>query len=409
MTVQPKKVLIAGAGVVGLLTAQALRARGIECVVFDRDINAEFRESAGWAITLHWALPTFLSLLPADIAVEVYAAQVRPGFHAADTGTFRYINASSGETVVSIPPAPRLRVRREQIRRTLLVGVDVQWDCRLSDISADDSGVEVTCCTSSGPRKFRGDVLLACDGANSTARRVLCGDAAGALHQLPVRFCGAKVRILEAEAADIAARFDPLLFQGTVPATGTFFWFLMLATPEYTGEPGVCYAQVNLSWRCDPDDAAAEPFSTDAERAAALLKRADGLHPDLHALVERAAADPAQLVEIRLADWPEVLWDTHGGRVLLMGDAAHAMTMYRGEAANHGITDAAELVAQMDAYSQGRTSWTDAAATYCAGVKARAGEAVLLSRQACLDAHDMAQIRPDLTSPLLLMRRKTGK
>jgi len=31
--------------------------------------------------------------------------------------------------------------------------------------------------------------------------------------------------------------------------------------------------------------------------------------------------------EIRLADWSNIQWDNHHGRVTLAGDAAHAMTM----------------------------------------------------------------------------------
>lgn len=398
MTVEPKKVLISGAGIVGLLTAQALKARGIDFIVFDRDCDVQFRESAGWAITLHWALDNFLSLLPPHLALEIYDAQVRKDFHLHDTGNFRYIDAATGKTVVAIPPSKRLRVRREQIRRTLLKGIEVQWNCKLTDISDTEDGVKVTCASG---KTFEGDILLGCEGSNSATRKILCGEK-GNLNYLPIRFCGAKVQMSKEETDDIAERFDPLLFQGTVPTNETFFWFSMLATPEYTKQDDVYYAQVNLSWKYDQS----EPFASPQDKAKALVSHAEGLHPDLQALVLRAAHVPAQLVEIKLADWPMVEWDTKNSKILLMGDAAHAMTMYRGEAANHGITDVFELMKQMDQYVIGGISWETVVDQYCQAVKSRAGEAVLLSRQACIDAHDITKISANSTSPLLSMRKK---
>lgn len=400
MTINSKKVLISGAGIVGLLTAQALKSRGIDLIVFDRDSDVHFRESAGWAITLHWALDTFLGLLPPQLALEIYEAQVRKDFHEHDSGNFKYIDASNGKTVVSIPPSKRLRVRREQIRRTLLRGIDVHWNCKLTEISETSNGVMVTCASG---QTLEGDVLLACEGSNSPTRKILCGEN-GNLHYLPIRFCGAKVQLTGEETDDIARRFDPLLFQGTVPSNETFFWFSMLATPEYTKREDLYYAQVNLSWKVDDET---EAFTTNEEKAATLLKHAEGLHPDLHALVERATRDPLKLVEIKLADWPQVQWDTKDGKILLLGDAAHAMTMYRGEAANHGIADVADLMKEIDQYLTGSISWAEAVNNYITAVKTRACGAVLLSRQACIDAHDITKIRVDSDSPLLSMRKKT--
>lgn len=84
-----EKIIISGSGIIGLLTAQALKQRGLDFVVFDRDPDAHFRESAGWVITLHWALDTFMSLLGPKLTAEIYDAQVRKKFHLKDTGTTR--------------------------------------------------------------------------------------------------------------------------------------------------------------------------------------------------------------------------------------------------------------------------------------------------------------------------------
>lgn len=401
LQIKPLKVIISGAGIIGLLLANALKDRGIEYVVLDRDISVLFRENSGWAITLHYALEYFQDLLPKDKADEIIEAQVRPGFHLDDRGTFKFINATTGETVVSIPPASRLRVRREQIRRILLRDIDVNWDCKLTNIEyQDDDIVKVHC---ENGKVFEGNLLFGCEGANSATRRLLDPEEGG-LYQLPIRFCGAKVQMSGEEYNRLSSKFDPLLFQGTVPENETFFWYSLLATPDYTKQQDTYYAQVNMSWKVPAYD---EPFTTSSEMAQAMKSHSAGLNEELAWLVKRAVSNPDELLEIKLCDWAKVDWDNKNGRVLLAGDSAHAMTMYRGEACNVGILDAYMFILQLDLYIKGEKAWLDVVRDYSGEVKERAQERVLLSRQACLDAHDMTKIHKNSDSPLLSVRKKS--
>lgn len=59
----------------------------------------------------------------------------------------------------------------------------------------------------------------------------------------------------------------------------------------------------------------------------------------------------------------------------------------RGEACNHGILDAVRLVEAIEKIYAGGSS-KDSIDEYEAEMRERAQAAVLLSRQACLDAHD---------------------
>lgn len=398
MTVEsPMKVIICGAGLIGLLTAQMLKNHGIEFEIFDRDENPTSRENQGWAITLHWALETFKSLIPEELAVKIYEAQVRPKFHLADTGTFKYINGSTGETIFSIPPSLRLRVRREQVRRILLNGINVNWGCKLVSLDSTQDGVTAIC---EGGRQFSGNILLGCDGANSMVRRNLCHKE-GELNKLPFRFCGAKVEMTNREIQSISENFDPLLFQGTIPHNNTFFWYSILAMPDYTKKEDTNYAQVNLSWRREDS----EPFDTPEDRARAMKIHATGLHEDLMWMVDRAVKNPSELQEIKLCDWPDVAWNSLENRVILLGDAAHAMTMYRGEAANHGITDVYELSKELDLHLNLGKDLNSSLLDFMNSMKTRASPAVLLSRQACYDAHDFSKI--NVNSPLVAIRKKT--
>lgn len=64
------------------------------------------------------------------------------------------------------------------------------------------------------------------------------------------------------------------------------------------------------------------------------------------------------------------------------------MVMYRGEAANHGILDAYNLVTALKQIQSGAKMQHEAIEAYEVELRGRATPAVLLSRQACLDAHD---------------------
>lgn len=74
-TQQP--IIIVGAGIVGLTLAQALKKEGIPFRLFERDENLDHR-SAGWGITIHWALHALESCLPADLFARIDEVQVDP-------------------------------------------------------------------------------------------------------------------------------------------------------------------------------------------------------------------------------------------------------------------------------------------------------------------------------------------
>jgi 2-polyprenyl-6-methoxyphenol hydroxylase-like FAD-dependent oxidoreductase len=71
------------------------------------------------------------------------------------------------------------------------------------------------------------------------------------------------------------------------------------------------------------------------------------------------------------------------------------MTMYRGEAANHGILDAYHLVQSLEMVHDGRKPQKQALEEYESELRQRTNPAVLLSRQACLDAHDFNGLNQD--------------
>lgn len=130
-----------------------------------------------------------------------------------------------------------------------------------------------------------------------------------------------------------------------------------------------------------------------------MKKRAPGFAEPLLSMIMDIPDDNTTATGLRLADFPCTPWDNRNGLVTLVGDAAHAMTMYRGEGANHGILDAALLVDQLKLVSAGEVGLEEGVRLYEKEMQDRGREAVLKSRQAALDAHDWFAIHD--ASPLV--------
>ena len=402
-----KPVVIIGAGVVGLTLAHGLKKvrecschapaislviavltlykLGVPFQIYERDEHIKSR-GQGWAITLHWILPFLKEMLSEDTFKDVESVQVDP--QAASLGKFVFINLETLEPKFLIPPGDRRRVNREKLRKVLLKGVSehVHWSKRLASIEEKGDGVVAGF---EDGTQADGSLIVGVEGSNSRTRKFLAPESYKNI-PLPIRFTGASVDLTPEQVKPLKD-IDPLLFQGCHPVTGAFFWFSMLETPQVNGTAGTDQeryrVQIMISWPVKtPDD---EVKSTDLERLANMKKRASDFNPVLRDVVQ-LIPDGSEVIEVVLQDWPCLPWDNRNGKVTLAGDAAHAMTMYRGEAANHGLLDAHRLCRALDmVYNQGK-SLKVAVDRYETELRERTSTAVLLSRQACLDAHDFA-------------------
>lgn len=150
---QPQKeqknihILIIGAGLTGLILAQALRKLQhlaslnsnntttttpppplITYEIFERDPRAFFR-GGGWSLTIHWALTDLQNLLPDEIMQNFETCLVnRDAAAAGQAGNFQFLNLCTKEIVEAwpIPRGAASRVSRERILELLMRGVDVR-------------------------------------------------------------------------------------------------------------------------------------------------------------------------------------------------------------------------------------------------------------------------------------------
>jgi hypothetical protein len=124
MSKQPH-VLIVGAGITGVLLAQALKARNIAFSIYERDPNAHFR-GPGWGLAIHWAKDTLLSLLPESLQDRLLEANVDPeGALKGECGRFPLFDLASGERLFENLSDNRIRVSRERLRSLLMTDLDV--------------------------------------------------------------------------------------------------------------------------------------------------------------------------------------------------------------------------------------------------------------------------------------------
>ncbi|KAI4098138.1 MAG: hypothetical protein L6R37_006649 [Teloschistes peruensis] len=410
-------ILIVGAGITGLVLAQALKKNGIAFTVFERDADVAAR-GRGWGLTIHWSLDTFLSLLPQHIIDKLPTVYVNPeAIKSGEKGNFLFFDLQSGQARWKVPPSLRIRVSRERLRALLLDGLDVQWSKTLDLISTPDHDT-VTAQFTDGTTAT-GTLLVGADGSRSGARSILLAhDPTLAINKtLPARLMGASV-VYPRHLAQGLRDLDPLFFQGGDPASNAFMYFSFLDTPANNSRPDPdtyeCQIMVSWPWRegFRGRETPLDIPSTHEERVTLMKELVQGWANPFHDAVMNIPAD-AEIKPIALEDFvPKTgMWDNRGGRVTLMGDAAHTMTMYRGEAYNHGVADISGLLSHiLSVYSppastpaaETRPSLQQAIDAYEAEMIKRTGPAVLTSRRACLDAHEYSRISDQ--SPLVSRR-----
>jgi 2-polyprenyl-6-methoxyphenol hydroxylase-like FAD-dependent oxidoreductase len=380
---------------------------GIPFKVYERDNHPDAREQ-GWAITFHWGLEYLRRLLSPETLSAVDRAQVDPDLTSKQTSNFLFLNLATLEARFRIPPNERRRVGRQRLRHALLedarISNHVHWGKRLEHIelserinngngqdhSGSDGGRDSVTAHFRDGTSVVGRLLVGAEGANSQTRQFLAPETYRNL-PLPVKFVGAAVDMTPEQVKPLR-EIDPMLFQGCHPDTDNFLWVSILETPITNGTQGTgrdrFKVQMAISW---PVKTAtdAEGLSTDAERAAVMRKRAAEFHPILREAINLVSEDfhPREIV---LEDWPCLEWDNRNGLVTLIGDAAHAMVMYRGEAANHGVLDAYHLVRALKKVYAGGAGQRDMVDAYEGEMRDRTSVAVGWSREACIGAHDFA-------------------
>jgi 2-polyprenyl-6-methoxyphenol hydroxylase-like FAD-dependent oxidoreductase len=330
-----RPVLIAGAGLGGLLLAQSLRSRGIPFRVFERDADSTSR-SQGYRLRISDDGVAALE----QVLAGPHHERLRAG--CTDLVASKRLEALDAITMAAMPFAPPagvpngvvVGVDRAFLRKTLFEGVEeaTVFGAQIAGYDLVDDGVVAR--FEDGTTSAAGSLLVGADGVRSVVTRQLTKGA------LKVYDTGARA----IHGSSPVAAFDGL-------GTGVFSirddahegGRIAVITNTIRREQVRHYGWVLVgspgSFSAPNDD-----FSITGKPAADLARSLTARwHERLRPIFEQQVDDEAVFLKMSTSSPDGVPEWENDARVTLLGDAVHAMTPAGGVGANTALRDAALL------------------------------------------------------------------
>ncbi|MEV8375652.1 FAD-dependent monooxygenase [Kribbella sp. NPDC056861] len=322
MATESTRVLIAGAGPVGMVCALALNRRGIPVTVFESE-PAPVKDQR--AATIH---PSTLEMLD-DLGVT---EKIRAD--SLLSSTYRFHDRPTGEVVAEFDLGRlgnELRfpyvLQYEQYKLTAAIAAeyangsdfDVRFSHTLTGLTETANGVEVEYTSPAGTERMPSTYVVGCDGGRSTVRKLAGIEFEGFTY--PERFI------------KIATSFDLKTVRPELSLRNYFSdpheWANVF---KVRGESPEGLWRVILPIGADEDDATALSPARVEQRLQKFLPKAGSYHVeyrDVYGVNQRVAATFRK------------------GRILLAGDSAHVNNPIGGMGMNGGIHDAINLTEKL--------------------------------------------------------------
>ena len=308
------EVLVVGAGPVGLATALALAAQGVDVRIVD---ERPARHAIARASAIHARTLELLAPFGVSDRICAYAQPIR---------RVRFFDAGGAEvftrhfSAIDSPYPAQQNLQQWQtewiIAEQLLArGVEVQSRTRFTGLVQQADQVTATVETLEGPSTLRCRYLIGADGAKSTVRSVCGMRMVGS--DYPERWIAGQLDIEHDEVlTDVHALFGAERFAFALPLDGACMFFAVLKDDEY------------------PE---ASPGPAEPAHVLEVYRATMGAHPHLAGRVT-GVSWTGHFVMHRCC-----VPDFRLGRVFLAGDAAHLVSAAGGYGMNTGIQDGINL------------------------------------------------------------------
>jgi FAD-dependent urate hydroxylase len=315
---QPRTALVIGGGIAGPVAAMALQRAGIQATVYE----AHPRGAEGIGIFLTLASNGIDALRTIDADKRAVAAGFpTPGILLRSTtgkhlGTARTgLSLPDGTTSHTMKRADLYQAIRDEATAR---GIVVEHGKRLVDVEPATDGVRAVFEDGSDAT---GDVLIGADGVHSAVRRLIDPDAPAPAYVGLVNLGGyARGVHVEAEPGSYTLIFGKRAFFGYLLAPdGEVWWF------------------ANVPRRDEPARGEVEAIPAERWQRQLPALYADDAGPAAR-LVQ--ASDPGDIKNASPIHSIPHLPRWHRGRMIVIGDAAHAPTPTSGQGASLAIEDA---------------------------------------------------------------------
>ena len=313
------RVLIAGGGVAGSVTAMALQQAGIESTIFESHRQTDTDVGSYFTIS-----PNGLDALDAVGALHLAKAGERP---TRRNVLWDAAGRRLGATMLGAPlpdgtvaqTMKRARLTRLLLDEAIRRGIRVEFDRRLANTTIGPAG-EVTASFEDGSRAT-GDVLVGADGIHSVTRHLIDPDAPTGRYVGLTNFGG----ITRGASLDVEGKAWHMIFGRRAffgyhaAADGDVVWFVNWPRAEISRDERATTSE--QAWK---------------ERLIVLFTGDDG------PAMELIRAGELELAGDNTYDLGHVpVW--HRGPMVIIGDAAHAPSPTSGQGASMAAEDGVML------------------------------------------------------------------
>jgi len=358
----PFHVLIIGGGYSGLALAHALQKHAVPYTLHERDSSAAYlARPRDWGSLLHWGQAYLRRCLPDDLWERRAAMAVDPWFDGAQAcGPGVLWDAKTGAELLR-PKAVdgTVRVSRAKARRVLSPGLNVVCGKRV--VAVEDVDEEVRVRFEDGS-EARGSVVVGCDGAKSKVREFVVGEEAAKGFDSDYTMINTWTTL----PADVALRLrekHPILSQAIHPDLQVGALIATLDIPSPEAPPEDWKFQVYTGWKGRPRKADLDTNEKAMKHVKAIFEQ---IAEPFYSVGKSLPDDLVLPVDDGWNFKPigNFEWNNHGGKVVLVGDAAHSMLPHRGQGLNNAIMDAALLAEALREFHDGQKTLAEAIQGY---------------------------------------------